>query len=923
MKPRLSLLTLVTIATVCISHSGFGQGFTLYPTNIDLDQWFYRDLFMSCNGSNPIPDGFPVTIWWDQDDNGPSPNDIQPPVGTTYGTVNHNQFYVNGESEFGQPGTFYDITGFRSNGNAYLPGLNRFYLKVLATDGTWISNALTAAPGGTPQDLLFLNWICIPFPVYGSCCYGLQYHRLCTTNLQTQCQALGGTWVSNGVCPNLAVSDSVVNIGDVLEGDSGAATLKVYNRGTTSVVVSTASDLPFFTVSPSQFTIQAHDSISVSLRFQNSLPFFHEFMSVMTFTPGGCVPITMNASAAAFPRPNPPAPSVQIPYVSDRRFRIAFDQSANPEPREWAIEITPQNGTTSYLQANDSLGPNIVWASEMEWMSHNGGFVLGLSAQTTYSVRTRVRSLPGSETGTSQIVSITTHAAIVPQAPAKVTIHLVPDTLKFDWSPVGHSVNGDSLMNVYYQLYWSPTVEGPYTSVAMTALTHIDITNYPSETGFFHVQGNSDEIYSPRQNTVISWLRPGEVLSGSIPLIATFPDDYDTATTEIFSVFHDGFWETLPDTAATSAGYDGPGSAMEMMFLIPFPTGPGAVHFERRNSQGVVLDSATSRCTFNQSPVVSAVIAGDTTHRTIHFDASQNYDPDGGYTGVLWDFGDGYHAWGPTAIHTYASPTSTFMATCTVFDSINAETRVTGLTVPANQPLAPVNLAAVSSVCGCSTMVVFYDGRNTPENTNFPPNFQIPDHPQATGPNNTIRYPVSDHPIPPGGHRIMMNFFVHSVLKLGSDPSSCSHFQFCDGTWTTTPPSGSPVYHYKDWKDEHGHIHFYPYPGELGDDDYTNDDVYADNKKGLMLYTLEAKDSKGRATPATIDWLDNPGESMEFATAADVEKYGREYDARFEANVRGSNGSCNCTWQVHYNIGPNGHVNTAPYITPPNCTHTP
>lgn len=65
--------------------------------------------------------------------------------------------------------------------------------------------------------------------------------------------------------------------------------------------------------------------------------------------------------------------------------------------------------------------------------------------------------------------------------------------------------------------------------------------------------------------------------------------------------------------------------------------------------------------TRDQSPVAIATLNNGV------FDGSQSYDPDGGISEYLWDFGDGGTATGPTATHVY-SRTGSFTATLTVRD---------------------------------------------------------------------------------------------------------------------------------------------------------------------------------------------------------------------------------------------------------------
>jgi hypothetical protein len=119
----------------------------------------------TCPGQTPIPDGQMIDIWWDADNNGPTPNDIQPPVGNPEdgGTVTFNQFPMNGLVDLDQEGTFYTADPLVTNGNVPLPGLNRFYLIVNTATAKWTSEPFTASrTSATPQMWEALVWGCEP-----------------------------------------------------------------------------------------------------------------------------------------------------------------------------------------------------------------------------------------------------------------------------------------------------------------------------------------------------------------------------------------------------------------------------------------------------------------------------------------------------------------------------------------------------------------------------------------------------------------------------------------------------------------------------------------------------------------------------------------------------------------------------------------
>lgn len=70
---------------------------------------------------------------------------------------------------------------------------------------------------------------------------------------------------------------------------------------------------------------------------------------------------------------------------------------------------------------------------------------------------------------------------------------------------------------------------------------------------------------------------------------------------------------------------------------------------------------------FNQSPVAIASDDVRSHRRTVVFDGSKSYDPDGDELRYFWDFGDGAHREGPIVVHTYQRG-GRYTATLTVDD---------------------------------------------------------------------------------------------------------------------------------------------------------------------------------------------------------------------------------------------------------------
>ncbi|MFZ5432466.1 MAG: hypothetical protein ACOZB3_01710 [Calditrichota bacterium] len=128
-------------------------------------------LYTACDNTTPIPDGRVVKIFWDQDGDGPDETDPQPTVCTDpplcelgpVGTVNFNEFTINGEFWFGIGGYF--IPDLFFNSVNVLPESPRYYLRIYETDGTtvlWTSSVKTLTSG--PQEVYWTRaeWTCGP-----------------------------------------------------------------------------------------------------------------------------------------------------------------------------------------------------------------------------------------------------------------------------------------------------------------------------------------------------------------------------------------------------------------------------------------------------------------------------------------------------------------------------------------------------------------------------------------------------------------------------------------------------------------------------------------------------------------------------------------------------------------------------------------
>ncbi|MGB2982310.1 MAG: PKD domain-containing protein [Candidatus Bipolaricaulia bacterium] len=70
------------------------------------------------------------------------------------------------------------------------------------------------------------------------------------------------------------------------------------------------------------------------------------------------------------------------------------------------------------------------------------------------------------------------------------------------------------------------------------------------------------------------------------------------------------------------------------------------------------------------------------THLPIHFDASGSSDPDGEIVAYHWDFGDGSTDEGPSVVHAFETPDTTYRVVLTVTDDTGDENAMYRLIEP-------------------------------------------------------------------------------------------------------------------------------------------------------------------------------------------------------------------------------------------------
>jgi hypothetical protein len=124
-------------------------------------------LTTTCESGTPIADGYIVKIYWDTDSDGPDLEDPQPTLcdlpdcETPFGSVNFNEFPMNGTGQGVGAGYFIMETAFSSVGG--LPTPARYYLRLYELDGVtplWTTAAFTLVNGYQDVILDDEQWTC-------------------------------------------------------------------------------------------------------------------------------------------------------------------------------------------------------------------------------------------------------------------------------------------------------------------------------------------------------------------------------------------------------------------------------------------------------------------------------------------------------------------------------------------------------------------------------------------------------------------------------------------------------------------------------------------------------------------------------------------------------------------------------------------
>ena len=120
-----------------------------------------------------------------------------------------------------------------------------------------------------------------------------------------------------------------------------------------------------------------------------------------------------NIFSGFFPRAYPGIPGIPTLTNTGGNLYNALDfvvnTGGNPSDVNYAIAISSDNFvTTNYVQANDSIGATTTWQTYLNWGGSLGQRLVGLSVNTSYTIKVKARYGASSETGYSGTASAAT-----------------------------------------------------------------------------------------------------------------------------------------------------------------------------------------------------------------------------------------------------------------------------------------------------------------------------------------------------------------------------------------------------------------------------------------------------------------------------------------------------------------------------------
>lgn len=89
----------------------------------------------------------------------------------------------------------------------------------------------------------------------------------------------------------------------------------------------------------------------------------------------------------------PPAPTFTNPDNYYNKLKLVINAGGNPTDTTFAIAVSPDNfsSTTTYVQADMTLGNTPVWQTYTAWGGSNGMIMIGLTGGTTYTAKVAAR----------------------------------------------------------------------------------------------------------------------------------------------------------------------------------------------------------------------------------------------------------------------------------------------------------------------------------------------------------------------------------------------------------------------------------------------------------------------------------------------------------------------------------------------------
>ena len=157
-------LTAILAALLCLTQSGFGQGFSaqIYSSGEPMttsSEWMVP---LICPGDIPLPWQTPAYIYWDRDSDGPDGTDPRPAMGQGPGRLNTDRFYTGDGLEWGAAGHF----GGTLTCPDSIPDPPRFYFSIpifsesAGQIGCYVTPVITLAPGDTVIEMPTSQFMC-------------------------------------------------------------------------------------------------------------------------------------------------------------------------------------------------------------------------------------------------------------------------------------------------------------------------------------------------------------------------------------------------------------------------------------------------------------------------------------------------------------------------------------------------------------------------------------------------------------------------------------------------------------------------------------------------------------------------------------------------------------------------------------------